>query len=119
MTTTLLLDQTIWDLCLDVDGNIAVASDPYATAQCVANAVRTFLGELWYDTPAGLPYFQQVLGKLPNIQMLKSLILAQTNTVSGVSSAVVYLTNISFSTRTITGQIQFVDSTGITQVASF
>ena len=41
---TLLLDTLRWDLCLDVHGNIAVASDPYSVAQDVASAIRTFSG---------------------------------------------------------------------------
>ena len=55
MTTysTLLLDQTEWDLVLDASGNIALASPPYALAQDVASAVRTFLDRNSRATSAG------------------------------------------------------------------
>ena len=38
MANTLLLDRTVWDLLLDGSGNIAIATEPYATAQDVASA---------------------------------------------------------------------------------
>ena len=62
---TLLLDRTAWDLCLDSNGNIALASEPYSLAQDVASAVRLFLGECYYDTTKGIPYWTEVLGMLP------------------------------------------------------
>ena len=62
---TLLLDRTQWDLVQDANGNIALATEPYARAQDVASACRLFRGELWYDTAAGIPYFEDILGKSP------------------------------------------------------
>jgi len=59
---TLLLDRTVWDLVLDSNGDIALASPPYALEQDVASAVRLFLGELWYDTTKGIPYLKKFLG---------------------------------------------------------
>jgi len=64
---TLLLDTDKWDLVLDVSGNIAVASDPYSVAQDGASALKLVSGELWYDTTRGVPYFQRIFGKAPNI----------------------------------------------------
>ena len=40
--------------------NIAVADEPYALAQDAASAIRTFIGECYYDTTKGLPYFEKV-----------------------------------------------------------
>ena len=56
---TLLLDASAWDLVLDANGDIALAAPPYAVAQDVASAISLFLGELWYDTTQGVPYFQR------------------------------------------------------------
>jgi hypothetical protein len=84
---TLLLDQTTWDLCLDANGNVAMASDPYAIAQDVASAVRTFLGECWFDTTLGVPYFEEVLGHWPSLQLVKSLIEAVALKVPEVTAA--------------------------------
>lgn len=51
-----------WDLALDTSGNIATATDVYQQAQDIASAGRTFVGDLYYDTEEGIPYFQGILG---------------------------------------------------------
>lgn len=107
---TLLLDQTAWDLVLDAAGNIAVASEPYAISQDVASAVRTFLGECWYDTSLGMPYLQQIMGKYPPASLLKNQIERQALTVLGVASVRSVL--VSIEGRQLTGQIQITTNSG-------
>lgn len=114
---TLLLDTATWDLCLDASGNLAVASVPYATAQDVASACRTFLGEVWYDTTDGVPYLTDILGNFPSLSVVKADLVAAANTVPGVFNPVVYITG--FANRVVTGQVQFTDASGTTQVAGF
>lgn len=113
---TLLLDQSTWDLCLDANRNIAMASDPYAIAQDVASAVRTFLGECWYDTTLGVPYFTEVLGQWPPVRLVKSLIEDAAMTVPEVTAAQCVIT--SFTGRALAGQIQ-VTANGTTFPVSF
>lgn len=117
--TTLLLDQAAWDLVIDSSGNIAMAAPPYALAQDVASAVRTFLGELWYNQNEGIPYFEEVLGHLPPISLLKQLIVNTALTVSGVVSAQCVIYAFSTATREISGQIKFIDETGAANNVTF
>jgi hypothetical protein len=114
---TLLLDRDAWDLVLDSAGNIALAEPPYALAQDVASAARLFAGELWYDTSKGVPYFQNILGKLPPISLLTSLIERAALTVPGVVSAQCVITSLE--DRHVEGQIQFVDESGATNSVNF
>jgi hypothetical protein len=116
MATTMLLDRTLWDLTLDSSGNIAIASEPYSIAQDVASAIRLVQGELWYDTTQGIPYFGQILGELPPIAFMKAQFVAAALTVPDVVSAVCFITG--FSNRTITGQVQIVDTSGTTQAVT-
>lgn len=109
---TLLLDQTAWDLVLDINGNIALAGWPYSIAQDVASAVRTFLGECLFDTSQGLPYWQQILGELPPPSFVKQAIETVAMTVPNVASVNVVFTNYSYTKRQIAGQIQIVDTSG-------
>lgn len=102
---------------LDAAGNIALASDPYAIAQDVASAVRTFQGECWFDTTVGVPYFQEVLGQSPPLQLLQSLIEQAALTVPEVAKAAATIS--SFENRTITGNVQVTTSSGITIPVSF
>lgn len=109
---TLLLDTQASDLCLDAVGNIAVASEPYAIAQDAASAIRTFSGEVWYDTTLGIPYFQQILGHFPPISLLRQYIEQAAETVPTVTNATAYINAIS--DRNVTGQVQITTSSGVT-----
>ena len=107
---TLLLDRTTWDLCLDSNGNIAVASDPYSIAQDVASAIRLYLGELYYDTTQGVPYNSEILGHNPPIPLLKAAFEAAAMTVPEVKSATCYIQ--SAVGRKVTGQVQVTSTSG-------
>lgn len=114
---TVLLDVAKWDLVLDVSGNIAVAGEPYALAQDAASAIRTFLGEAWYNTTLGVPYFGPLLGRAPNIALMKAKFAEAARTVPGVTSATVFIASVSG--RRVSGQVQITDSSGITTAAAF
>lgn len=116
MSRTLLLDQSAWDLVLDVNGNIAVAENPYAIAQDVASAIRLFRGELWYDTRQGVPYFERILGKRPSVAYVKSRFIKAALSVAHVVKAKGFL-RIDAS-RVMTGQVQVTDDTGAVSVVA-
>lgn len=116
MPSTLLLDLTNWDLMVDIHGNIAVASQPYSLAQDAASAIKTFLGEVWYDTTQGVPW-NEILGEPANLSLLKQQLVAQAANVTGVASAAVFVTAITG--RNLSGQVQVSDASGAVSVASF
>jgi len=116
MSSTLLLDTVAWDLVVDSNGNIAVASDPYSLAQDAASAIRTFLGEVYYDTTIGVPY-SEILGEFPPIALLKQQLVDAALTVPGVLSAQVFISAIEG--RTVSGQVQITSSNGQTSAATF
>ena len=109
---TMLLATDTWDLVVDANRNIALAQPPYALAQDVASAIRTFLGEVFYNTTLGVPYFQQILGKTPPVALFQEYMIAAALTVPGVVSAKCVIQ--SFTNRAVTGQVQFTDSAGNT-----
>lgn len=114
---TLLLDTDLWDLCKDANGNIAMAKPPYALAQDVASAIKTWLGEVWFDTTLGVPYKQQILGKTPPVTLFQQFMVDAALTVPGVVKANCVIS--SFEDRTVTGQVQFTDTSGATNSVSF
>ena len=117
MAKTLLLDQSAWDLVLDASGSIALASAPYATAQDVASAVRTFEGECWYDTTRGMPYWESILGKLPPSSLIKRRAQLEALRIPRVANVETVITD--FRDRQLLGQIQFTDTDGNELGASF
>ena len=62
MANTLLLNGN-WDIHVDDAGNIATVTDDYAIAQNIANAVRLFVGDAYFEKSKGIPYFESVLGE--------------------------------------------------------
>jgi hypothetical protein len=113
---TLLLDNTYWDLLTDANGNIAMARPPYARAQDVASAIKLFLGELWYDTSKGVPYFEEILAHAPPIGVFQAYMVQAAMSVPGVVSA--QCTIESDDNRTITGAVTFTDIDGNTQTVA-
>ena len=113
---TLLLDNTNWDLVSDAAGNIAMASEPYSFAQDVASALKLFLGELWYDFTAGVPYFTDILGHAPPITFFQEVMVQAALTVPGVVSA--ECTISATDNRTVTGQVTFTTTNGLTGVVT-
>ena len=118
MAATLLLDTQTWDLVLDSSGNMAVATAPYALAQDAASAIKTFLGEVFFDSTIGVPWLQQILGQPLSLALLKQQLAVTAETVPDVASAQVFIS--SFNNRVVTGQVQTTSvSTGQTSAASF
>lgn len=118
MAQTLLLDTVAWDLVLDANGNIAVASEPYALAQDAASAIRTFLGEVYYDTTIGVDYLNN-FGKLASLTLLKAQMQDQAAAANpDIASAIVFIA--STDGRVLSGQVQVTSkSTGAVSAANF
>ena len=114
-----------WDLYA-VDGNIAVITGASAIAQDMASAIKTFLGECWYNLSLGVRYLsppapgagQDILGQRPAPAFIKAQFVAAATTVPGVTAPVCYLTGPDPRTRVLGGQVQSVLPTGETVVAS-
>jgi len=124
---TLLLDPETWDLVLDNGGNIALASSKYPTnpakseaygqAQDAASQIRLFRGELIYDVNQGVPYWEQILGKLPSVPIMKAKFQQAALLVPGVVAATV--TIISVSNREVQGQVFITNKAGLSAIAAF
>lgn len=117
MASTLLLDTLTGDLVVDASGNVAVASEPYALAQDAASAIKTFLGECYWDTTVGLPWLTQILNQRPSFALLKEQLVAAAETVPDVASAKVFITALAG--RLVSGQVQVTSVTGQTSAANF
>lgn len=115
---TIYLDPTAWDLALNNSGNIALAGEPWSLAQDAASAIRTFSGEVYYDTTQGVPYWASILGLTPApMSLIKSEYVAAALTVPDVDSAVVFFSD--FSKRKLSGQIQITSVAGSVAAATF
>ncbi|GAN71326.1 hypothetical protein ASY01nite_17790 [Acetobacter syzygii] len=110
---TLLLDRTTWDLLLDHDGNIAVASSAYAVGQDISSAVRVFQGECYYNTDLGLPYLSNILGKSQSLPVYQTQVEQAALAVPDVAEAHCMVSGLSYD-RAISGAILFTTTDGTT-----
>ncbi len=114
---TILLDPITWDLLVDSNGNIAMASNPYSIAQDVACAIRLFYGELYYNQNKGIPYLTQILGQSNSAAIMKAQAEKAALTVPEVVKA--KCTAIYINDRVMTGTVEVIDLTGAAQNISF
>lgn len=119
MPQSVPLNTVSWDIELDSNGNLSLAAEDYSIAQDVASAIRTFLGECWYDVTLGLPYFGKILGERPPASYITSLVVQAALTIATVTSATVARLALN-ANRQLTGTV-IVVSTESTQplVVSF
>lgn len=93
MNTVRLNDN--WDIQLNKDGNIEVATGDYAIAQNCANAVRLFTDDAFYDRTRGIPHFDIELGHsvMASMTVLKNRIKQSCLAVEGVTDCEISLKN--------------------------
>jgi hypothetical protein len=113
---TILLDRS-WNPVVDSAGNIAVASEPYSQAQDAASEAKLFLGEAYYETTRGVPYWQRFLGMRPPVALVKAKLVSAALLVPGVVAARAFVTSLQG--RLLTGQLQITNQDGTTGTARF
>lgn len=84
---TLTLDPDAWDLTLDGAGNIATVTGDFAAAQNVANAVRLFTDDAYFNPERGIPHFAITLGQKPALSVFRSRVRKAALEVDGVQNA--------------------------------
>ena len=102
---TLKLDDD-WDIYTDSNGNIATCTEDYAIAQNVANSIRLFTEDAYYDQERGIPHFDIELKPLPSLSVLRSRIREAALAVDGVEGVSVDLDADTYrSSRKLSGEL--------------
>lgn len=110
---TLFLIPDTWDLAVDTQGNIAIATEEYQQAQDIASSCRVFYGDDYYNKNDGIPYLESILGKggYP-ISLYQRYLIDRSTLVDGVVSVDVKLQPLR--DRILTGSIQFTNTKNLT-----
>ena len=94
-------------------GNLTVQSDPaHYTAVKLGNRLQLFLGEWFVDTRLGVPYFQQIYVKNPDLavigQLFRQVILGCPGVASVLQANLDFVSNL----RTLTATFVVQTDTG-------
>ena len=84
---TLFLKVDSWDLAIDTQGNLAIATEEYQQAQDISSSCRVFYGDDYYNKTDGIPYLESILGKSSYpISLYQRHLYGRSMLVSGVVS---------------------------------
>jgi len=81
----LALDATTGDFLLS-SGDAYLTTEYAAIAQDIRLRLRFFRGEWLLDTDAGVPYFQSIMVKAPNLAIIRSVLADEIEKAPGVKS---------------------------------
>lgn len=118
LTKSMQLNTAAWDIALDDTGSLAIASNPYAVAQDVACACSTFLGEAWYDTTLGIPYYERILGHWPGTQLINTKMQTEALKLDYVQSAACTVT-VGKQDRLASGVMTITDQNNVESTVQF
>lgn len=79
--------------------DLVLVSGAAEILQHVLQNLRTFLGEWFLDNTVGIPYFQQILVKNPNLGDVDALIQKAINRTPGVTALSKYSSDLNTATR--------------------
>jgi hypothetical protein len=113
MKTLLLTPE--WDLQLDASGQFATVSGPLAVAQSVANAIRLFTHDAYFNQTEGVPHFDITLGHQPSPDVVKERLIRAALAVPEVVSAT--MTSFAVVNRVATGNIDIETGGEVVNVA--
>ena len=108
---TLFLNDN-WDITLAASGDITTASNLYADAQNVANAVRLFTKDAYLAQNKGVPHFSLDLGVIPALSEVRSWYRKAAKTVENIKTASVEITAVDKENRTLRGIITATSDNG-------
>ena len=88
-----------------------------AVAQTVVTRLRLFLGEYHLDIRDGTPWFQSILGKYDNMNVVESLIRKRISETEGVVRIRSFSTNLDFDERVLTVTCSIETKFGIEEIS--
>ena len=100
-----------WDICLAASGDIAVTDGLYCDAQNIANAIRLFTNDAYFNKDKGIPHFAIDLGVRPSTAVVRSRFRQAAIGVENIADANVTITGIT-DNRVLEGYIDAITDEG-------
>lgn len=94
----LKLNETTWDLDI-VNGDLVILQKSNAIRQHVRQRLWIFQGEFFLDQTEGVPYYQQILKKAPNLLIVDAILKDRVSNTPGILELVEFELDYDPSTR--------------------
>jgi hypothetical protein len=109
----LYLDPQTNDLVVDENTyNLRVTEGDEYLSQKIQNTLQFFFAEWFLDRSLGIPYFEDILKKNPDLKLVKNLLLNAVAGVSGVDKVLSFETDFDRGAREYTVDFEVLSSSG-------
>lgn len=120
MSKNLYLDENTKDLVLTTNKNLKLTSTlTEFVSQKIENLLLFFKEEWFLDYEKGVPYFENVFTKNPDINLINTIFLREIKSISEVEEILNFETTYTSSTRTYTIDFEVKASDGTIVENSF
>lgn len=94
------------------NGDLLLTSGDEAVRQHLQQRLRTFLGEWFLDLDVGVPYFQDILVKNPNVNQVDGILKQTILTTPGVVELVSFSMSFDSTARTLAVEFEYTSYSG-------
>ena len=98
----LKINETTGDLEIGTDGDLIIIDGIDAIRQNLRIRLQLFRGDWFLDTRLGIPYFEEVLRKAPDLNVVQSLLRDAIRTTEGVTEITEFELDFIGATRRLT-----------------
>lgn len=89
-----------------INGNVSLTEGVEVVVQNLRIRLKTFLGEWFLDQRVGLPYFQNILVKNPNLPVIQTILRKAILETEGMDSVTEFNFNFDTATRQLSVSFQ-------------
>jgi hypothetical protein len=113
MSKNLYLDETTKDLTLTINKNLKLTSTlTEFVSQKIENLLSYFYEEWFLNYEGGIPYFEKIFTKNPDLNLVNTILLRQIKTIDEIIEIIKFETTFDTSTRTFLGEYEVKASDG-------
>lgn len=107
-----------YDIGLNADGSLALATGKEAFSYIIADAVRTLTGELQLDVEAGIPWLDSVFNEIGDTSLWEHKVRETVDAFPFVTSIESFTSEYNFSSKTLKYHLEVLTDEGIVEVSN-
>lgn len=113
MSKNLYLDVITKDLTLTTQKNLRLTSDlSEFVSQKIENILKYFYGEWFLNFEGGIPYFEIIFTKNPDLNLINTILLRQIKTITEIIEIITFTSDFNASQRSLSIELKVKVSDG-------